>query len=178
MANQAAGKFVKQLIAAFSRFPTSKDTSELYYQKLSNWHLTQNEWDAALDRIIEVHTEENIPSLNAIYGFLKNAQAAIRTDTAGGLATWDMPNGYGYSLRVHNDQGVWIISDVVMRDSHGKEVHLQQHVGEPFGLRLPKGATNVIVSPDHLADPPPEDIPTQIEIKAIIGALVRKVEAA
>lgn len=175
MANQLATRFVKQLIAAFSRFPTSKDTADLYILKLTNWQLRPNEWDLALDRLIEVHKEDHIPSLNMIYGYLKSAQAARADNRNGGLATFDMPNGYGYSLRVHNDGGVWIISDVITRDAAGTEKHLQKRHGEALGVALPPGATNIMVHPDNPADPAPEDMPSKTETKQIVEDTMDKI---
>jgi hypothetical protein len=175
MANPAAVRFVKQLCAAFSRYPITAETRELYANKLSGWRLTQNEWDTAADRIIEVQTDDNLPSLSIIYGYLKNAKASQRDDTNGGLATFDL-NGMAYGLRVRNDGGVWLIADVVMRDAHGKEVHLQKHVGEAFGLHVPKDAYNVMVSPDNPADPLPEDTPSPAEVHEIVSVMVKQWE--
>ena len=171
MANQAAIRFVKQLFAAFSRFPVTNETRELYANKLSNWRLTQNEWDDALDKIIDSHKDENIPALSEIYGNLKNVTARRQSNSAGGLATFDL-NGHAYGLRVQNDGGVWLIADVVSRDTHGVERHLQQNAGKPFGLHVPFGATNILVHPDNPADPLPEDIPDPGEVSKILGELV------
>ena len=171
MANAAAVRFVKQLCAAFSRFPVTNETRELYAQKLSNWHLAQNEWDTALDTIIESHKDENIPALSEIYGNLKGITARRQSNSAGGLATFDL-NSHAYGLRVINDSGVWLIADVISRDAHGVEKHLQQNAGKPLGLHVPQGATNILVHPDNPADPSPGDMPDPGEIRKIVGELV------
>jgi hypothetical protein len=161
MTNQAANKFVKQLIAAFSRFPTSKETVQLYCDKLGKWRLTQDEWDKAFDLIIESQNNDNLPSLATIYEYLKHAQVAHSETTSDDLG-WIYSNHKGSTkaIRVKNMQGVWVIVDLIYRDSHGKETHLQNHSGEDVGKWIPKDAENVICKPDKEANPKAEDMPT------------------
>lgn len=147
MANLAASRFVRQLVAAFSRFPTSRETVELYNGKLSSWHLTQSQWDDALDKIIAEHTEENLPQLAEIYRHLRNQSAAGKIGNDLGWLHFES-GGHRYAVRVRYDQGVWVNAPLAYADQHGKRMDVQKH---PGGIpQLPVGATNIVSSPDNI----------------------------
>jgi hypothetical protein len=147
MANQAANRFVKQLIAAFSRYPTSKETAELYAGKLSIWRLTQNEWDDALDKIIKEHQEENLPQLAEIYRFLRNQTAAAHSARDLGWLHFES-GGLSYGVRVKYDGGLWVNHDVAYTDEHGNRMSVQRNPGR--SPQLPLGATNIVLTPDNM----------------------------
>jgi hypothetical protein len=178
MANLAAAKFLKQLIGAIARFPVSVDTKEIYLAKISKWYLRQDQWDKALDILIqgERRQDENIPSLSEIYTALKNAQYSNSSVGNGALATFDLPNGYSGSMRVINYNGVWVIADAMTRDSHGGEVHHQKYIGEAFALHIPEGAINVQVYPDNPADPKPEEIASSQEVAKLVNEAIARLK--
>lgn len=170
MANTAAIKFTKQLVAAFNRFPISAETKELYSSKLSRWKMTQPQWDTALDKLIEGHSE-NLPPLSEIYTALKNAQfTSQQSDSSANATVSFRHNGYEKVILCRNDSGVLVIRDVVIHDVHGAEKHLQAHVGDAVALHIPEAATDVLINYDHPARPEPNEIPTPEEIKAYVDA--------
>jgi hypothetical protein len=170
--NNAAKQFAKKLFAAFSRYPISADTKELYTDKLCKWKMTQPQWDASLDLLIEKHEDENLPGLAEVYKYLK--QAEYSTTSKGDDRAWltfDL-EGYSRAMRCRNDQGIWVIADLVSHDVHGQEIHHHRHGGEPAAKYIPGNATNVMVSPDKLAPPNPEDMPTREEVRDLVSQTV------
>ena len=76
MANQGAARFYKRLcgIKSPNRKPPESTAIE-YIERLSKWHLTQAEWDAALTLIEQdAALREGLPQLAEIYTFLKRAE--------------------------------------------------------------------------------------------------------
>lgn len=135
MANQAAIRFVKQLCAAFSRFPIAQETKELYTQKLSSWRLTQAEWDKALDRLISDHADGSLPQLAEIYQHLKSQSAATASQNDFGWLCYD-ENGMRWAIRVKYIGGDWV------------QTAMHKHPGEK--PEIPPGAVNVRLCPDVL----------------------------
>lgn len=147
MANNAAVRFVRQLIAAFSRFQISKETIELYTQKLSNWRLTQTEWDAALDKLIAGHQDESLPQLSEIYRYLKNEVSSSTVGKDLGFLYFTS-EGYRYAVRVKYQNGKWVNAPCSLTDSHGKVVVLQKYPGDvPV---LPVDAQDILIAPDNV----------------------------
>lgn len=178
MANAAAIKFVKLLTAAFNRYPISAETKELYSEKLSRWKLTKEQWDKALDRLIEFHQDESLPGLNEIYGHLKSASYESPASGRRMASAVFRLNGYDRLIRCvardRNDGSgriEWVIADLVGRDAHGHEVHLQAHVGEPVLNWIPEDATSFEIYPDNPPMPSPEDIPSKAEIQQLVRNL-------
>jgi hypothetical protein len=169
MANAAAVKFIKQLVAAFSRYPTTQETKELYSQKLSKWHLTQEQWDQALDVLIS-HESDSLPPLKDIYIALKNAQYTGAQHNSMALGWLSFRVGcLDYVMRVISDGSVWLIAPMNYRDAHGQLVAIQQNVGQPAAMHTPEGATNILVTPDNPARPDPSELPTAAERKQYIA---------
>jgi hypothetical protein len=144
MPNVAAVKFVKQLVAVYSRFKIDDTTKEIYTQKLSKWKLTQQEWDSALDLLVESHKDENLPALGTIYEFLKFA-VSKRQEADYGFMYFDL-NKYSYAVRLVRRDGVWVSAKT----------------GKFFDA--PKGATKVLFVPDKQAEPEPDSIPTKEQV--------------
>jgi hypothetical protein len=144
MTNQAAVRFVKKVIAAFSKFPTGKDVADLYEEKLSKWQLTTAQWESALDYLIENHKDDGLPALNEIYGVLKiKKSAAVAPNNLGFMSFTS--NGCSYAVRVRCDGSVWVSCKT------GRVVN------------LPNDASAVIVSPDCPARYEPEEMPSAAE---------------
>jgi hypothetical protein len=150
MANQAAIKFVQQLIAAFHRFKTTDETKDLYTEKLSRWRMTQTRWDKALDEIIAKHEDDNLPSLNEIYGYLKRAEQSS-TDSGShlGWASFRL-NDRDYSIRIQHNGTAWVISDLVGTDSQGRKIPQQANVGQPVVNHIPADATDFLITPEKM----------------------------
>lgn len=170
MANQAAIKFVRQLWAAFCRYPISAETKELYGQKLSKWRLTQGQWDTALDRIIEGHESESLPSLSDLYAKLKEAQ--ISENAGNGNMGWASFRLYDrdYSIRIWHDGHTWVISDLVYTDGQGRKTHMQTHVDQPVVNHIPADATDFLITPEKmiLRD---EEILTPAELRQMFAEI-------
>jgi hypothetical protein len=146
MQNQAANRFVKQLIAAYSRYPTSRETTELYYQKLSNWRLTQSEWDAALDKLLDQHTEENIPGLAEVTSALKSITTAKIQGGDYGFMYFNIKRN-SFAVRLTHRDNVWV----------------SVRTGKFFNP--PSSATDILFVPDKQAVLDPHDIPNKDEIR-------------
>jgi len=154
MANATAARFLKQLIAAFSRFPVMESTKELYLQKLSSWRLTQAEWDIALDRIIETfrddkgNSAENLPPLQVIYTHLKNATYRAGSEGNGAWMTWEDSDGRRFAKRIKYVNLQWVNAESERTDAYGKKIVLQKNPG--MLATAPDWAVNVRIHPDAL----------------------------
>jgi len=163
VSNVAALRFVKQLIAAFSRFKPSEETKNLYGEKLSKWKLTQSQWDNALDRLIADRAEENLPSLGEIYPYLKNSQQQIEQTNLGWMSF--ERNCRHYSVRVMCVKGEWLNAPMAYTDAHGQKISVQKFPGQkPI---LPADSENIIISPDNPADPEPHEILSKEQVAAV-----------
>ena len=177
MANSGAREFAKKVFAAFNRYPITAETKELYTEKLSRWKMTKEQWDKALDRLIEIHTDESLPGLSEIYGHLKSASYENPASGRRMASAVFTLNGYDRLIRCvardRNDGSgriEWVIADIVGRDVHGQEIHLQEHVGEPVVNWIPENATSFELYPDDPPMPAPEDIPTAKEVQELVNA--------
>lgn len=147
MANASAVRFVKQLCAVYSRFRVEDATKEIYTQKLSNWRLTQQEWDAALDKLIAGHQDESLPQLSEIYRYLKNEVSSSTVGKDLGFLYFTS-EGYRYAVRVKYQNGKWVNAPCSLTDSHGKVVVLQKYPGDtPV---LPVDAHDIFIAPDNV----------------------------
>jgi hypothetical protein len=149
--NHSASKFLKYLIAAAAKYPVTKDVEQVYLAKLSKWTLEPEQWDKALDMLIDRGGDGHLPELKDIYEALKNASYHGK-EVAGNKAwIYFELKGYSYAWRVYADDGKWRIDSVRARDVHGVETELQKHVGELAEEHYPSEATNVHVAPDNPA---------------------------
>jgi len=158
MKNTMANEFVKNLVAAFSRFPTSKDTSDLYCRKLAHWNLNQAQCDRAVDILISEEKGDNLPSLNDVYAALKTAQyTVISQGNDYGFMYFEL-QGKSYAVRLVRRDGIWISSKT----------------GKFFNP--PTEAENVIFVPDRPDIIRPEDMPTEEERKVILTRIWANLE--
>jgi hypothetical protein len=148
--NQSVIDFVKNLMAAYPKYPTSGDTIELYYNKLSKWNLTLVQWELALESILEHHKDEkgfpneNIPTLTEIYPYLRNSRNATAQSNYGWLSF--VSDNKQYSVRVQYVDGKWVNASMIHTDNHGKQIALQKYVGQiPV---LPIDSTEIIYNAD------------------------------
>ena len=74
-------RFIVNLSAAFSK-RTTPETAQLYYQKLSKWNLTDDQWARALSVLVADCSD--FPKLNQIYPVLAafNPRRAVETKNA------------------------------------------------------------------------------------------------
>jgi hypothetical protein len=173
MANQRAVKFVRDLCALFHKFPISDLTKENYNRKISKWYLTASQWEDAMDMLIDSRdpNDHSLPELNEIFPILIRAQQKDRASEAFAWAWFRRASGIDYSIRVRNENHIWVIADLIWRDSKGMEHHLQRHVGEPVVDHIPVDAEQWGIAPDHRADPQSEEMPRQSEIREMVGRI-------
>jgi hypothetical protein len=142
--NKAAIRFCKSLFAAFGRWKTPEETKEVYTEKLSKWHLSDEAWSRALSEIISDHPDGDLPALGAIYPYLKRIkdQVALSSDWATQLFTL---HGFRVARRVWNDYGTWRVGRIVFADSKRK---WRLEKSDAVAL-LPAGATDERIQPDN-----------------------------
>jgi hypothetical protein len=153
LANQSALKFLKYLIAACAKYPVTAEVREVYLAKLSKWNMTQEQWDKALDMILESDHGGNLPELKEIYDALKNAGYHGKSDDGGNKGRlyfdWD---GHSYCMRVYAEGGKWRIASLRGKDLHGQEIEMQKNVGDLVDEHIPQTAENIQVIPDRMAN--------------------------
>lgn len=173
MANQRALKFTKDLCSLFHKFPISDITRENYGRKLSKWYLSAEQWEDALDMLIESRDENDgrLPELHEIYPILIRARDKDRVQEALGWVWFRRKNGIDYSIRVRAADGQWLIADLVGRDSKGMQKHFQNHVGEPVFHHMPQDVEAWGIAPDNPASPLEDDAPSREEVKQILHNL-------
>lgn len=152
MANESAVKFVKKLVAVFSKYPTAKETIQVYTEQLSKWHLTEAQWSDALSQIAEAdrmdekgNPDFSLPSLNEIYKYLrKQNKPKDNTDNLGWLH-FEL-NNHKYAVRIMSVNGQWVNAPVSITDPFGNKISLQKYPG--VAPIIPREATKVFYIPD------------------------------
>jgi hypothetical protein len=78
MANPCAARFLKRLIAVkCGQWAPPAASQEEYAARLGKWCLTELQWQAALDLLVDdTSLEAGLPQLPTIYGYLRRAQSA------------------------------------------------------------------------------------------------------
>jgi hypothetical protein len=146
----ASKRFVDNLIAAFGRWKVTPDTIALYNEKLSKWHLTDDQWSRALSRIIADRPDNELPTLAVIYEYLKQAQAAdVRRGEGMASMTFQDASGRPMAVRVKAEGGSWVNAPTSVGVRGGEQISLQAHPG--CRPKLPEGALRVGVIPDKEA---------------------------
>lgn len=167
MTNIAAAKFLKQIIAAFCRYPPTADTKQVYLQKLSRWKLTQQQWDDALEILTNNSNIDDLPLLAEIYPVLKAQTDERKPGSNLASVHFDMPDGYHYVERVMSVDSVWVYYPLVLTGPKGIKIELRpEKVGKAF--IPPEGATNIETFPDKPARPAVEDLPSPGEIQELM----------
>lgn len=157
MTNQAAIKFVKQLTAAFSTYPISEETKRIYIEKLVKWRMTQEQWDRALDDLIENTHDENLPQLKTIYAALKKTQHMnYHNRQFGNLYFMDKRN-YSYCIRC----------EIKREDGVTLWVYPPWHEKSGSTPNLPSESHDIRLIPDDIVIPP-EEIPTSDEVRGYV----------
>jgi hypothetical protein len=146
----------------------SLESETFYKRKLSGWKLSAKQWETALDKIIAGNTDGKLPQLSLIFAELQRQQSIARSESDLGWASFKIKDR-DYVIRVKARSGTWIIHDCVLRDIHGVEHHVQQHVGDPVVERLPAEATDYLISPDNRARLRPEEEVSRDEIHEIVN---------
>jgi hypothetical protein len=166
MSNQAAVKFVKQLVAAFCRYKVEEDTKKIYAEKISFFKLTQEQWDAALGHLMDTRQEEGLPLPSVIIEELQRQQTiSTKNKTNLGWLTFRL-KGHLHAVRIKSVDSQWLNATVSYKDQYGERHPLQTHPNEPY--RLPIGAEEVKITADNPAQidqvsPPPMEIEEQIQ---------------
>jgi len=148
-------EFVNNLAGAFSKYPVSDDTKEIYLKKLTSWHLTVEQWDQVFDKLIDKANpeERGMPELHEIYPILR----AIKSNEAHYDTGWYTfyLDGRRMAIRVINKDGEWVNAPVSVKDPHGNTIVLQKY---PFKKpTLPLNAVKVMFTPDKPAKEDTED---------------------
>ncbi|MFH1236240.1 MAG: hypothetical protein V1685_04880 [Parcubacteria group bacterium] len=145
MRSKSVTKFVKQLAAAYPRFPMTPDTQELYGDKLSGWKLTEKQWDRALEVIVQGREGQgDIPSLSDVYGYLRPILNEKQAISDAGWCSFDH-DGVRWAKRVYSEGGVWKSIQVVFDSVDKRRWHLER-TGNEF--HPPAGATVIRFKPD------------------------------
>lgn len=154
--NNAAKRFSKLLMAAFSQYPIPIETRDMYERQLVKWKLSQEEWDRALNYLVENHVK--LPSINEVIDALKCQIAGSRAqnDNSLGWLYFDS-GGYSYAVRVKADRGKWVSASLQKKGPNGEMIEFGKNIGLPPDL--PADATNCRVFPDHPAPDRPGEMP-------------------
>lgn len=142
MANQAAERFLKNLIAASCRrFKPDVIQVELYRSKLSKWYMSEDQWARAMSRFVAEYTDEGLPALPVVYAHLKAVQTDI--DRTPGLTM--------LSFRMDG------LSCVLAEKDHDGKLR-PKRIDPANPPPLPHGATNGhVVIPPELKQPDPTE---------------------
>jgi hypothetical protein len=149
----AVKRFVINLFTNFGHARDWMETRQQYLDHLSKWYLREDQWVAALSRLIADFKE--LPSLSDIYEYLKNQQA-ITAKGGGKFWLFSTIDGYRKCARIEKQDGVWIYAKWECHDREGKIVVLQPNVGKI--VRPPKNAEDIHIEPENASDPEPEDL--------------------
>lgn len=160
MANRAAIRFVRNLVAAFSRWKVSDETIQLYTEQLSNFDdLTEDQWTRALSRIVADRQEPDIPTLGVIYEYLKNQRTSAAQESDYGWLTFQHA-GKDYGWRIKNVDGHWVFASMAWHRKNGERVEEQPNVGAP--AQPPEGSTRIVYTADK---PAHEELPSKDEAR-------------
>lgn len=147
--NLSATRFVKNLASAFGKWKTTQDTIDLYIEKLSKWHLTDEQWSKALSRIVADRIDSDFPTIGLVCEYLKAQRSVPPENSDLGWMTWRLA-GKSYSMRVKAENGRWVWARMGCSDRHRERVMLQHNPGtvaEP-----PEGADCIVILPDNPAE--------------------------
>jgi len=166
--NPDAMDFLKNLCAVFSRYPISDETTSNYAKRLCRWNLTAQQWDDALETIIDSQPESarGLPELHEIYPALRRAKENGFTENALGWAYFRLADT-SYAIRIRSAGGAVVIHDLVGHDARGDEIHLQPHYGEPLFDHIPADAVDFLMKWDNPARPDADNLLTLADIQQI-----------
>jgi len=170
MANIAATKFVKDLAAAYSSQwpPISKETLDIYIEKISKWHLAPHQWREVLDKIITERPDKYIPTLVEIYGYFRaEIEKANRNDRKYGRKRFISPS--------KQPSGEPLVTARLVMEN-GKLVYLPGHkyAGKPPVLP----PDSIILNENEMEDPaPPKEYVSPQEVAEIIAQTMAKIGA-
>lgn len=162
MANQAAIRFVKNLIAAFCQFKTTAETRDIYIEKLSKWYLSEDQWAKALSKIISESPNGNLlPQLGQIYPYLTAEHTEIQKIGENlGWMTFKL-HDKPIAVRIINKDGEWLNAPISIKNIKGQKIILQKH---PFQEpKLPDGALFIRTWPDKQAYRDEEEKPIEFK---------------
>lgn len=172
--NQPAKKFVKSLTDAFASAYIEPGTKERYIASISRWHLAQDEWDRALEDILENWKSPKLPPVGEVIDYIKR-QISLRRSSSDLNTGWIFYTlaGNSYAHRVVNQDGVWLNASMQYRDFHGQMNELGIRIGEPAALSTPDNAENIQVVPDHPPRLDPNELPTKEEREEYLNEIRR-----
>lgn len=132
----AVERFVHNLRASIGKWKMADDTVALYVSKLSSWRLSEDQWARAVSRIISENTTGELPTLPAIYAYLKAVDDKPVRPTDLGWMKFTL-NGLRHAVRIKSVNGHWTLAPCVVHNQFGKEVILQKRPGDaaipPYG---------------------------------------------
>ena len=160
MTNQSCTEFIKNLIAAFPRFPVSKETAMLYNRKLQGYDLHEQQWERVLDSLIRNKTSEYLPYLTEITTTIDNIKRTVNDNNYGFMYFTDSRGNPNNAVRVKCVGGRWVHA-----------------IGPKAGQApiLPNGAVLDKTEPDKKPDPEPWDVPSKEDIDALINEIIENV---
>jgi hypothetical protein len=146
MANQLAVSFCRKVFGAFNRFKIEDETKEIYTEKISRWRLNQNEWDIALDKLIEQHEDGKLPTISEITSILKSVVTIKSSGEDYGFMYFNIKQN-SFAVRLVHRDNVWV----------------SLKTGKFFNP--PLDATDVLFVPDKGVVLNPHDMPSKEEVR-------------
>lgn len=148
MSDKALVKFAKNLCATFHKYPISDSTREQLVKHLERNHLTDDQWSAVIDHIIDNRKDDDrgLPEPPEIISAIRSVKAKRQNENQYGSLSFTLA-GRDYVIRCVHRDNLWV------------------SVKTGTFPKIPAGATDVLMSPDNPPDPDPRDLPTVAEVR-------------
>jgi len=101
MPNQRAVEFTKKLFNKYARSRGFEEEKEAYVEELERWHLREEQWRAALDKILR-DRPDYFPTLGIVLEYLRAQQSTGMVRGGGGWMIFELGGGSAKSPQDSN----------------------------------------------------------------------------